>query len=209
MARIERYVVLPDIEPHKVILFLEYRRDRTPGASYFFTLVTHQRRPLLAVEEAVDRLRDAFRRVRARRAFTVEAMVILPDHLHCIWTLPPGDADFSTRWRLIKSRFTRSNPVDGRVKPGSARRRKHEAAIWQHRFWEHRLRDDRDFRNHVEYIHYNPIKHGLVERLADWPWSSFHRYVERGLYPPDWGSSVPDLPDCPEYVGFAGARTWG
>lgn len=169
-----------------------YRRAFVPGASYFFTLVTEQRRPWLADADNVELLRGAFRAVRMSRPFEVPAMVGLPDHLHCIWMLPPGDADFSTRWRLIKTWFTKRCAPRLRPPPRHARAVKQQA-VWQHRYWEHVLRDEYDFTRHVEYIHFNPIKHGLVATAKAWPYSSFHRYVEAGIYPADWGQREMDF----------------
>lgn len=166
---------------------MRYRRAFFPGGSFFFTVVTERRRPLLASRGSVRTLRDAFRAVRAKYPFVINAMVVLPDHLHCIWTLPPNDADFATRWRLIKSWYSRHCDPALRVATNPARAAKRQQAIWQHRYWEHALRDDNDFVRHVEYIHYNPVKHGLAAVPVDWPYSSFHRYVEAGDYSGDWG----------------------
>eukprot|EP01030_Chromulinospumella_sphaerica_P014002 gene14002-13793_t len=161
---------------------MQYRRAFTPGATLFFTVVTHQRRPLLQSEAAVEALRTAFRTVRASRPFSIDAMVVLPDHAHCLWTLPPDDADFATRWRLIKTWFTKHGPPA-----------KLEQAVWQHRYGEHRIRDEDDYARHVDYIHYNPVKHGWAKSPAEWPYSSFRRYVAAGIYPADWGQVAPDL----------------
>jgi putative transposase len=168
-------------------MFMEYRRAYIPGGSFFFTLVTESRRPILQSAETVDVLREAFRNVRATRPFELEAVVILPDHLHCIWTLPPEDWDFATRWRLFKTWFTKHCDPSLRSHPNHSRFRKKQQAIWQHRYWEHMLRNEADFMNHVEYVHYNPVKHGYVRAPIDWPYSSFHRYVDRGAYSRDWG----------------------
>ena len=165
---------------------MKYRRMLMPGASYFFTVVTHERRPLLAGAENVELLREAFRAVQRQRPFVLEAAVVLPDHLHCIWTLPEGDADFPTRWRLIKSWFTRRCAERLLYDPGAAQLARGQRAIWQQRYWEHLLRDEEDRRHHLDYIHYNPVKHGLVEKPADWPYSSLARHVAAGLYPADW-----------------------
>ncbi|MBI2381362.1 MAG: transposase [Gammaproteobacteria bacterium] len=164
-----------------------YRRARIPGASYLFTVVTEGRRPLLAAEDNVELLREAFRAVRAAHPFVLDAVVVLPDHLHCIWTLPPGDADFGRRWRLIKAKFSKGLAPVLRPVPNEARSAKRKQAVWQHRYWEHVLRDETDFRRHVDYIHYNPVKHGLTSSPAGWPYSSFRRHVEAGVYPADWG----------------------
>lgn len=172
---------------------MNYRRAFVPGASYFFTLVTEQRRPWLADAENVELLRGAFRAVRAARPFEVVAMVVMPDHLHCIWTLPPGDADFATRWRLIKTWFTKRCDPQLRPVPALARVAKKQQAVWQHRYWEHLLRDENDFIRHVEYIHFNPVKHGVVASAAAWPYSSFRRYVDAGLYSADWGRREMDF----------------
>jgi putative transposase len=167
---------------------MQYRRSTTQGVTYFFTLVTHQRRPFLCHPANISLLREAFRYVKAEHPFHIDAAVVLPDHLHCLWTLPDGDHNFSSRWRLIKSYFSRGcNPVY-RLPPSTSRRKKQEQAVWQRRFWEHQIRDERDFIQHVEYIHYNPVKHGLVSAPRDWPYSSFHRYVRCGVYPADWGT---------------------
>ena len=156
---------------------MQYRRAFVPGATFFFTVVTARRRPLFGDAAACDLLRQAFRRVAIQHPFTVNAIVVLPDHLHCLWTLPPGDTDYPSRWRLIKTRVTRWHGAQG--------------SLWQPRYWEHLIRDDADYRQHVEYVHYNPVKHGYVTRPSEWPYSSFRRYVAEGLYPQDWGNTEP------------------
>jgi putative transposase len=167
-----------------------YRRVYIPGGCYFFTLVTFQRRRLLGTAEQIALLREAFRRVQATRPFAIEAAVVLPDHLHCIWRLPPDDADYSGRWREIKKAFSSAVGL-----PSDARRVR---PVWQRRFWEHAIRDDEDRRRHLDYIHYNPVRHGLVSRAADWPFSSFRRAVACGWYPADWGAA-----DQPEATDFS------
>ena len=163
----------------------QYIRAFVPGGTFFFTVTLLERRRKLLTEN-IEKLREVFKAARRRRPFTIEAIVILPDHLHCIWTLPSGDADFSTRWHDIKARFAAQIPRGERL---SARRlQKGERGIWQRRFWEHVIRDEADYERHVDYIHYNPVKHGHVTRVADWPYSSFHRYVERGIYNLDWAA---------------------
>ncbi len=169
---------------------MHYRRARTPGGTYFFTLGTHQRRPILCAPDIVSLLREAFRAAKQRRPFALDAIVILPDHLHCLWTLPPDDADYSTRWMLIKAYFTRRCPPELKAAPGQGLRHHREQSLWQHRYWEHPIRDDRDFACHCDYLHYNPVKHGYVARVADWPHSSFHRLVAEGVYPADWAGTV-------------------
>lgn len=173
-----------------------YRRAKTPGATYFFTVVTHQRQPLFSDAETIALLRTAFRIVKANHPFTIDAIVLLPDHLHCLWTLPEEDANFSTRWRLIKSEFSRHCPDQYKRPRSSSRQSKGEQAIWQRRFWEHRIQDEADLIRHVDYIHYNPVKHGLAEAPKDWAYSSFHRFVRDGVYAKDWGESESiNLPD--------------
>jgi len=175
---------------------MHYRRAQTPAGCYFFTVVTHQRQPLFTNTATVDRLRQAFREVRQRHPFTIDAIVILPDHLHTLWTLPEGDIDFPTRWMLIKSRFTRSCKPDHPQRLSRSRAHKRERAVWQRRYWEHHIRDPRDYAAHFDYIHYNPVKHGHVGTPSDWPWSSIHRYIRSGLLAPDWASTgQPDIPD--------------
>ncbi|MBS0506816.1 MAG: transposase [Proteobacteria bacterium] len=170
---------------------MRYRRAFTPGATLFFTVVTHDRRPILESAQAVDLLRAAFRSVRQSRPFHIDAMVVLPDHLHCVWTLPPEAADFATRWRLIKTWFTKHCPAALRAPQDATRAARQEQAVWQHRYWEHRVRDEEDYARHVDYIHYNPVKHGWAASPALWPYSSFHRHVAAGIYPPDWGHAAP------------------
>lgn len=169
---------------------MKYRRAWVAGESYFFTVVTDGRRPLLASEPAVSLLRQALRAVQMRHPFAVEAMVVLPDHLHCIWTLPPRDADYATRWRLIKTWFTKHwDPVFlGTASGYAALNPPTGSRIWQNRYWEHVIRDETDFERHANYIHYNPVKHGHVSSVADWPYSSFRRFVSAGIYPADWGN---------------------
>ena len=175
---------------------MRYSRARLKGGTYFFTVVTHKRVKIFHRSDNVELLRQAFRKVIKRHPFKIEAFVLLPDHLHCIWTLPQGDADFSTRWRLIKTYFSRHIGFVGWVeernptKKTTSRLRKNEKSIWQRRFWEHLIRNNEDFRRHVEYIHYNPVKHGLTKAPCDWDYSSFHRYVEKGKYNIKWGAGV-------------------
>jgi putative transposase len=160
-----------------------YRRAWVPGGTYFFTVNLLERRQRLLVDR-IDLLRDAFRETMAARPFSLVACVVLPDHLHCIWTLPDGNSDIATRWRHLKSSFSRANPTGER----RSRRRvaKSERGIWQRRYWEHLIRDEGDLHAHIDYIHFNPVKHGHVARVADWPYSSFHGYVRRGLLAEDW-----------------------
>lgn len=179
---------------------MRYRRVFVPGACYFFTLVTYERAPIFANAMAIDLYRRAVRNVQSARPFTLEAEVVLPDHIHLICTLPEGDADYSTRVRLIKTAFTRAMLYrSADAEPSPSRRAKGERAIWQRRYWEHTIRDERDFRAHLDYIHINPVKHGLVMAARDWPHSTFAAWVERGVYNPWWGSS--EMPVLPEWAG--------
>jgi putative transposase len=167
---------------------MHYRRAKTPGATYFFTLVTYQCQHIFHHPDTVQILRDAFRQVKQRHPFIIDAIVVLPDHLHCIWTLPEGDANFSMRWRLIKSAFSRHCPPEYKRERSLSRASKNEQAIWQRRFWEHQIRDEASFSQHVEYIHYNPVHHGLVKAPIDWEYSSIHRFINHGIYAADWGA---------------------
>jgi putative transposase len=163
-----------------------YRRWRVPGGCYFFTVNLLNRRRTLLVDH-IDVLRDAFRRVQEAQPFHIDAAVILPDHLHCIWTLPEGDSDFSGRWGQIKKRFSRALPRG--ENRSLSRERRRERGIWQRRFWEQVIRDEEDFARHVDYIHFNPVKHGLCQTPAQWPHSSLRDWIRRGVLPSDWGTS--------------------
>ncbi len=165
-----------------------YRRAKIEGGTYFFTVNCAERHNNQILTNHIHLLRQVIRSVKDRRPFVIEAMVVLPEHLHCIWTLPPGDADYQTRWSLIKAGFSRSIPEGERR--SASRLKRGERGLWQRRYWEHLIRDDRDFERHVDYIHWNPVKHGLVRRVTDWPWSSFHAFVRRGVYPDDWACAV-------------------
>jgi len=169
-----------------------YRRIRTPGATYFFTVNCARRGDNRLLVDEIDRLRATLRKVKAAHPFRIDAIVVLPEHLHCIWTLPTEDADYRMRWALIKAGFSRGLPaVEAR---SASRRTRGERGIWQRRYWEHLIRDDEDFRRHVDYLHWNPVKHGWVSRVRDWPHSSFHRFVRAGILPKDWGwEGVKDL----------------
>jgi putative transposase len=168
---------------------MNYRRAFVPGGTFFFALVTYQRRPILSTPEAINFLRDALRYTIMRMPFEVVASVILPDHMHFAWTLSPESGDFSTRWRLIKSHFTRNWCPKETISETASRVQKGEKDVWQRRFWEHLIRDELDLTRHVEYIHYNPVKHGLVNLPGEWKYSSFMKYVQDGIYPPDWGGN--------------------
>jgi putative transposase len=167
-----------------------YRRAIVPGGTFFFTVAIANRSDDLLIR-AVDRLRRIYRSVQERQPFETIAICILPDHLHAIWALPENDTDFSLRWSLIKSGFSRGLNVT------AARSVRHivkrEKGIWQRRYWEHAIRDDLDLARHVDYIHFNPVKHKLVTRVRDWPHSSFHQYVSRGELPENWGGDMRDI----------------
>jgi putative transposase len=176
---------------------MRYRRAKIAGATYFFTVVTDGRLPIFNDASAVASFEAGMNRIKDRHPFKIDAYVILPDHIHMLWTLPEGDANFSMRWRLIKEAFTKTYIRDQRPLPKNASRRsKGEQPIWQRRFWEHVIRDEDDFTAHVDYIHYNPVRHGLVAAARDWPHSSFAEWFERGVYEPNWGSD--DMPALPE-----------
>jgi putative transposase len=163
-----------------------YRRNRVAGGTYFFTVTLRDRRSNVLVQH-IGLLREAFRSIRTKRPFTIDAIVILPDHLHTIWTLPEGDTDYSGRWRAIKSRFSHHlNKAGVPLK----RDPREEYQLWQRRFWEHTLRNDNDFNRHVDYIHWNPVKHGLTNQANNWPYSSLHRYIRLGLLPNYWSNNL-------------------
>jgi putative transposase len=168
-----------------------YRRISVPGGTYFFTVVTYRRQKFLTEPKSRQILREVIDEVRENHPFTIQAWVLLPDHIHSLWTLPAGDANFSQRWGLIKAKF--SQRVKGFLHKEewqtASQIRQRESAIWQRRFWDHLIRDDADFQMHFDYIHFNPVKHGLVSRTKDWPYSTFHRYVREGIYPEDWGDA--------------------
>jgi putative transposase len=168
----------------------KYLRAKIKGSVFFFTVVLADRRSNLLVDQ-IDRLRRIYQTVQQDRPFETIAICVLPDHLHALWALPDGDADFSSRWSLIKGGFSRGiDPAQARSISKVAKR---EKGIWQRRYWEHAIRDDADFERHVDYIHFNPVKHGHVARVSDWPHSSFHRYVKRGLLAADWGGDMKEL----------------
>jgi putative transposase len=173
---------------------MRYRRVYIQGGCYFFTVVTEKRRKLFADDDNVQRLRAAFKTVMEKRPSVIDAAVVLPDHLHFIWTLPEHDCDYSTRWRLIKTAFTKQFP-DPFIVQNANRQHKNQQDIWQHRGWEHCLRDEADFQHHIDYIHYNPVKHGLVKRACDWQYSSIHRYIKLGILDKHWGGGDMDLAD--------------
>ena len=160
-----------------------YKRIYLSGHSYFFTVVTANRKALFAEDENVQLLKTAFRYVQSRKPFKIEAICILPDHLHCIWTMQ-DDSNYSIRWQMIKTDFSRRYRHQNKEQK--------QAKIWQSRYWEHVIRDQVDFDKHVDYVHYNPVKHGLVKSVKDWSYSSFNKYVTKGYYDSAWGDCEPD-----------------
>ncbi|NKB62322.1 MAG: transposase [Gammaproteobacteria bacterium] len=163
----------------------DYRRTWNPGGTWFFTVNLLQRKHNDLLVRHVDTLRRIVQSVRHRHPFIVHAWVVLPGHLHCVIELPPTDSNYPMRWGLIKAGFSRSLPVNERR--SSVRLARGERGIWQRRYWEHLIRDESDFNAHVDYVHINPLKHGLVGRVIDWPYSTFHRCGTRGVYASDWG----------------------
>ena len=168
---------------------MRYRRSDVAGGTYFFT-VNLQDRTQATLIEHIELLRGVFANTKRKHPFQIDAMVVLPDHLHCIWTLPVNGNGFATRWRVIKAVFSREMRKAEPITPGQRRRR--ERGIWQRRYWEHLIRDEYDYIRHVDYIHFNPVKHGYVTRAADWQYSSIHRYIRSGDISPDWGITARD-----------------
>jgi putative transposase len=167
-----------------------YRRAKIEGGVFFFTLTLADRSSDLLVRQ-IDRLRRMYMSAQRRNPFETIAICILPDHLHAIWELPDGDSNFSLRWSLIKSGFSRGLPAD--ITPSASKLARRERGLWQRRYWEHAIRDDSDLERHVDYVHFNPVKHGYVSKVADWPHSTFHRHVERGILPLDWGGDASEI----------------
>jgi putative transposase len=167
-----------------------YRRNRIAGGTFFFTVAVADRSSDLLVRN-IDRLREIYQSVREKRPFETIAICVLPDHLHAIWSLPVDDTDYPRRWNLIKSGLARNLPAPANRSSSKIERR--EKGIWQRRYWEHTIRSEDDLDRHIDYIHFNPVKHRMVSRVCDWPHSSFHRYVERGLLPRDWGGDIRDI----------------
>ncbi len=171
-----------------------YHRFYQPQSTYFFTVVTFRRQKIFVNEDVKDLLKEVIQKVRVNWPFQIEGFVLLPEHLHTIWSLPEGDSNFSERWKLIKANFTREylKKNDELVRPSNSRMRKGERTVWQRRYWEHLIRDESDFNHHLNYLHYNPVKHGLVTNPKDWPWSTFQRYVKLNWYESEWGASEPN-----------------
>ena len=173
------------------IIMPDYRRYRIPGGTYFFTVNLLERNPNDLLIRHIDILRQTVKETRKRWPFHIDAWVVLPDHLHCVWTLPEGDVDNANRWRVIKQVFSKALPITERR--SAVRVARGERGICQRRFWEHMILDDADYVAHVDYCHINPLKHGLVKHVANWPYSTFHHYVARGLYPATWATPLPSL----------------
>ncbi|HEV2614846.1 MAG TPA: transposase [Gammaproteobacteria bacterium] len=168
---------------------VNYRRIYVKSGCYFFTVTVKDRTTKILIEN-IDLLRSSMRQVQQESFFEIKAIVVLPDHLHCIWQLPENDSNYPRRWQKIKSYFTRKVREKG-IK--LFKNYRGEYALWQKRYWEHAIRDEVDFENHVNYIHYNPVKHGYVKNVCDWPYSSFHNFVKQGLLPADWGRCEKDV----------------
>ena len=160
-----------------------YRRYRVTGGCYFFTVNLLNRKNTLLVDH-IDLLRKSVRECKQNHPFHINAWVVLPEHMHCIWTLPEGDHDYSNRWKIIKMEFSKGIPNN--ESRSKIRIKRGERGIWQRRFWEHAIRDDKDYATHIDYLHFNPVKHGWAKNVIDWPYSSFHRYLNKGIYPADW-----------------------
>ncbi|KAF1716843.1 transposase [Pseudoxanthomonas yeongjuensis] len=173
-----------------------YVRARVTGGTYFFTVNLAERHGNTLLVDRIDVLKRALQQTRQDHPFAMPGFVVLPEHLHCLWRMPTGDDDFPMRWRLIKSRFSRS--LSAGERRTHSRANKNERGIWQRRYWEHLVRDDADFQRCLDYIHYNPVKHGRAVHAMDWPHSSFLHWVERGVYPPDWATPVDIGPDQSE-----------
>ncbi|MGC1548830.1 MAG: transposase [Rhodanobacter sp.] len=165
---------------------MRYRRVVAAGGTYFFTVNLADRSSHLLIER-VDKLRDAVRTVRQRHPFDIVAWVVMPEHIHAIWTLPEGDANYSARWSRIKATFSRA--IERHEVISLSRLRKGERGIWQRRFWEHQIRHESDLQHHIDYVHINPVKHGYVAHASDWPYSSIHTYIRQGMLAPDWAGA--------------------
>jgi putative transposase len=186
-----RHTVLRLPSPGLQSAMVRYRRNLIAGGTFFFTVTLADRRSSVLVEH-IALLRAAFRQTRRERPFAIQAIVVLPDHLHAIITLPSEDSGFSGRWRRIKGLFTRKA---ARSSLSIAPDERGEYDLWQRRFWEHTIRDDGDFTRHVDYIHFNPVKHGSVSRVSAWPHSLFHRYVRQRILPEDWAGDINERGD--------------
>jgi putative transposase len=167
-----------------------YIRFRVEGGCYFFTVNLLERNKTLLIEH-IDLLREAVRLCKQKRPFEVNAWVVLPEHMHCIWTLPEGDDDYSNRWKMIKTHFSKG--IKQQERRSATRLKRGERGIWQRRFWEHVIRDEHDYQMHMDYIHYNPVKHGWVDKVIEWEYSSFHHCVKQGICPKNWSNDQIEL----------------
>jgi putative transposase len=181
----------------------DYRRYYVKGGTFYFTVVTYSRQPILTTDQGRLFLRQAIQQVRDTRPFELVANVLLPDHWHLVMQLPPGDTKYSLRMKRIKEEFTTRWLEEGlpESQVTAAQQHKGERGIWQPRFWEHTILDEEDLERCVDYIHWNPRKHNLVARVRDWPWSTFHQFVELGHYSIDWGGTEPK--------NMASLKDWG
>ncbi len=188
----------------------DYRRLFRAGGTFFFTVVTHNRRGFLCEPLARHCLRSAIEKVRLERPFEMLAFVLLPEHFHCVWRLPEGDENYSTRMACIKKDFTKAWLAGGgdEIDISRSRRERRERGVWQRRYWEHAIRDQDDLCRHVNYIHYNPVKHDVAECPHLWPYSTFHRWAEEGYYAKDWlcgcGGGRGEPPDFEDMSGAVG-----
>ncbi len=172
-----------------------YIRDRTPGGTWFFTVVTYQRRNVLCDAPIREALRVAIKQIQVKYPFQIKAWVLMPDHFHCVWTLPPGDSNYSLRIGLLKRAVTlkcKSQNYE-RDKRSLSRQKHRESTLWQRRFWEHKIRNEKDLRHHVDYIHYNPVKHGHCQNPTDWPYSTVHNFISKRIYPVGWATPLPTV----------------
>ncbi len=169
---------------------MDYRRAWHPGGTYFFTVNCLKRKDNTLLIDNIDILRQAIKTTKRSHPFTIHAWVVLPDHMHCVIELPENDCDFASRWRLIKMLFSRNIPKN--EYRSEVRKKRRERGIWQRRYWEHLIRDEEDYRAHMDYVHINPVKHGLVDQVRDWPYSTFHRLVKEGDYQENWAGGLQD-----------------
>lgn len=175
----------------------QYIRSTTQGGIYFFTLVTYKRRKIFCNADFLHVFKQSIKYIQHRYPFEILAWVQMPDHLHCIWQMPIDDANYSMRWSQIKRLTTQSCPQYhlSHDKLNASKIKRNEKGVWQRRFYEHEIRNEQDLKNHLDYLHYNPVKHGLVDNVGDWQYSSFHRLVGEGYYPADWGSGGIEFSD--------------
>jgi putative transposase len=167
---------------------MDYRRVWHPGGTYFFTVNCLKRNNNDLLVKHIEDLKEAIAKVKRTHTFKIHGWVVLPDHMHCVMELPEGDSDFATRWRLIKMLFSRSVGKDEYI--SEIRQQRRERGLWQRRYWEHLIRDEADYQAHMDYVHINPVKHGLVKRVKDWPYSTFHKLVKQGIYSEDWSGGM-------------------